>query len=326
MAKHKISEAKLSRIVRSVIREAIDGDGVSGDYQDDMKHLADVTGEEMDDDFLDSVAYYDTRDGDDGPVYPDRKKSEMDADWRDIDDQAKDIKARYGKNAQALDNLNAFSDTVDQYLNDVNDNVIDDPYALNAKWALRQLESVVKRMARKVVNEMNSYEQPNDFSRNSRVNAHKFAHGGVDAEWARRDQDKQREKEDKFMRDNTKRAMDAADKRPLHRKGSLNRAFKESKANVREARGRYAFRTQSDHHGWDSILINDLNEIKDCKTPGVYYWDVNDYNAQNFSDPKSLIAWGGENGYWANFLEREDVSPEAKEYVLSKKKDIKVGR
>ncbi len=271
MANYSISKKELKENIMAVLSEAIGPDGMSGDYMDDMQHLANTTGETMDDKFLDSVAQYDARNGQEqAPYYADRKKEDMDYDWRDNDDAAKDSQARYGKNAQELDRLNAFTDTVDQYLNDTNWNTED--YGgyydrLGKEWdradAERQMnaESILRKAIRDAIKEsyIDSYNHPeqsngNQFAGNHSILAHIYTHDGADAEWARIDQDKMHKKEQNYMKNNTKRAMDAADKRPLHRKGSLNRAFDENKVNE------------------DSELDYDMEELKKAmqKSNGTY--------------------------------------------------------
>jgi hypothetical protein len=250
MAKYTLNRKQLKEHIQSVIAEAIDAYGMSGDYENDMQNLADKTGETLDDDFLDSVAGYDGRNGDGGPVYPDRKSEEMNADWRDIDDQAKDSQAKYGYNADELDRLNAFNDTIGQYINDINYNgyenagydVLGSEYDAAEAERQNQMESMLRKVIREAITEMSdSYNHPeqsngNQFAGNYGTDAHKFSHGGVDAYHARKDQDKMHNKEKNNMRRADKRAMAAADKRPLHRKGSLNRAFESKiRKTIREA-------------------------------------------------------------------------------------------
>ena len=339
MAKYTLNREQLKEHINAALSEAIYDSGVGGitlssDYEDDMKNLANKTGETLDDDFLDSVAHYDNiTNGPDGPVYPDRKKEEMNADWHDIDDQAKDTQAKYGYNAQELDRLNAFTDTVEQYLNDLNYNEYDDGNGFTAMHdydraeAEREhpMESLMREAIREALSEMaDSYNHPEDsngnqFASNHGIDAHKFAHNGVDAYWARKDQDKMHKKEQDSMKRNTKRAMDAADKRPLHRKGSLNRAFDESKSHVNETVGGYVFRCYRKGIGNDSMIIDDLNAIKPYVKDATY-WDI--AKGWNVSEPENLVAWGGQGGYWAAMLEDPKLSPRAKQYILSKRKDI----
>ena len=343
MANKKLNREQLKEHIKKILSETIDANGVSSDYMNDMNNLASVTGETMDDDFLNSLAKYDNiNNGPEGPVYPDRKKEEMDADWRDIDDQAKDTQARYGKNAEELDKFNAFSDTVDNYVKDFNLNPYDVAPGLDAladydkAKAEREhpLESKIRETVNKVLSEVyaGDYDKPNhpdDFSNHYGINAHKFAHDGVDAYFARKDQDKMHNKEKENMKRADKRAMAAADKRPLHRKGSLNRAF-ESKNRMNEGMGKFVFHCYRQGPGYDTMLIDDLNEIKkyigDAK-----YWDVSKGN--NVTDPNNLIAWGGEGGFWYNFLNKPEWAKEGvhwnqpsdreRQLVLSKRKEIK---
>ena len=247
MAKYNLNRKQLQEHIEAILAEAL--------YDNDMSNLAKTTGETMDDDFLDSVAYYDNiNNGPEGPVYADRKAEEMSSDWREMDDQAKDTQARYGKNADELDKLNAFSDTVDQYVNDTNLNGYEDNSGFmamrdydNARAeAEHPMESIIRKMVKEALSTVHvgDYDKPNhpdDFSNNYRTNAHKFAHDGVDAYFARKDQDKMHKKEKDNMKRADKRAMDAADKRPLHRKGSLNRAFESKIRNmVKEALNEYS--------------------------------------------------------------------------------------
>lgn len=339
MVKYTLNREQLKEHINAALSEAIYDSGVGGitlssDYEDDMKNLADKTGETLDDDFLDSVAHYDNiTNGPDGPVYPDRKKEEMDADWHDIDDQAKDTQAKYGYNAQELDRLNAFTDTVEQYLNDLNYNEYDDGNGFNAMHdydraeAEREhpMESLIREAIREALSEMaDSYNHPEDsngnqFASNHGIDAHKFAHNGVDAYWARKDQDKMHKKEQDSMKRNTKCAMDAADKRPLHRKGSLNRAFDESKSHINETVGGYVFRCYRKGIGNDSMIIDDLNVIKPYVKDATY-WDI--AKGWNTSEPENLVAWGGQGGYWDAMLEDPKLSPRVKQHILSKRKDI----
>lgn len=344
MANKKLNREQLKEHIKKILSETIDANGVSGDYMNDMNNLASVTGETMDDDFLDSLAKYDNiNNGPEGPVYPDRKKEEMDSDWREIDDQAKDTQARYGKNAEELDKFNAFSDTVDNYVNDFNLNPYDvapgfDALADYGKAEAERehpLESKIRETVNKVLSEVyaGNYDKPNhpdDFSNNYRINAHKFAHDGVDAYFARKDQDKMHNKEKENMKRADKRAMAAADKRPLHRKGSLNRAFDESKRHLRESTGQYLFHCYIEGQGNESMLVDDLNQIKPY-IQKAKYWDVT--KGWNATDPNNLIAWGGEGGYWYNFLNKPDWAKEGvhwnkpsdreRQLVLSKRKEIK---
>jgi len=344
MANKKLNREQLKEHINKILSETIDANGVSGDYMNDMNNLASVTGETMDDDFLDSLAKYDNiNNGPEGPVYPDRKKEEMDSDWREIDDQAKDTQARYGKNAEELDKFNAFSDTVDNYVNDFNLNPYDvapgfDALADYGKAEAERehpLESKIRETVNKVLSEVyaGNYDKPNhpdDFSNNYRINAHKFAHDGVDAYFARKDQDKMHNKEKENMKRADKRAMAAADKRPLHRKGSLNRAFDESKRHLRESTGQYLFHCYIEGQGNESMLVDDLNQIKPY-IQKAKYWDVT--KGWNATDPNNLIAWGGEGGYWYNFLNKPDWAEEGvhwnkpsdreRRLVLSKRKEIK---
>jgi hypothetical protein len=343
MANKKLNREQLKEHIKKILSETIDANGVSGDYMNDMNNLASVTGETMDDDFLDSLAKYDNiNNGYEGPVYPDRKKEEMDSDWREIDDQAKDTQARYGKNAKELDKFNAFSDTVDKYVNDFNLN----PYNVAPGFdaladydkaeAEREhpLESKIRETVNKVLSEVyaGDYDKPNhpdDFSNNYRINAHKFAHDGVDAYFARKYQDKMHNKEKENMKRADKRAMAAADKRPLHRKGSLNRAFDESKRHLKESTGQYLFHCYIEGQGNESMLVDDLNQIKPY-IQKAKYWDVT--KGWNATDPNNLIAWGGEGGYWYYFLNKPEWAKEGvhwnqpsdreRQLVLSKRKEI----
>ena len=247
MAKYNLNRKQLQEHIEAVLAEAL--------YDNDMSNLAKTTGETMDDDFLDSVAYYDNiNNGPEGPVYADRKAEEMASDWREIDDQAADTQAKYGKNADELDKLNAFSDTIDHYVNDTNLNGYEDNSGFMAMRdyddaraeAEHPMESIIRKMVKEALSTVHvgDYDKPNhpdDFSNNYRTNAHKFAHDGVDAYFARKDQDKMHKKEKDNMKRADKRAMDAADKRPLHRKGSLNRAFESKIRNmVKEALNEYS--------------------------------------------------------------------------------------
>jgi hypothetical protein len=247
MAKYNLNRKQLQEHIEAVLAEAL--------YDNDMSNLAKTTGETMDDDFLDSVAYYDNiNNGPEGPVYADRKAEEMSSDWREIDDQAADTQAKYGKNADELDKLNAFSDTIDQYVNDTNLNGYEDNSGFMAMRdyddaraeAEHPMESIIRKMVKEALSTVHvgDYDKPNhpdDFSNNYRTNAHKFAHDGVDAYFARKDQDKMHKKEKDNMKRADKRAMAAADKRPLHRKGSLNRAFESKIRNmVKEALNEYS--------------------------------------------------------------------------------------
>jgi len=344
MANKKLNREQLKEHIKKILSETIDANGVSSDYMNDMNNLASVTRETMDDDFLNSLAKYDNiNNGPEGPVYPDRKKEEMDADWRDIDDQAKDTQARYGKNAEELDKFNAFSDTVDNYVNDFNLNPYNVAPGLDAladydkAEAEREhpLESKIRETVHKVLSEVyaGDYDKPNhpdDFSNNYRINAHKFAHDGVDAYFARKDQDKMHNKEKENMKRADKRAMAAADKRPLHRKGSLNRAFDESKRHLKESTGQYLFHCYIEGQGNESMLVDDLNQIKPY-IQKAKYWDVT--KGWNATDPNNLIAWGGEGGYWYDFLNKPEWAKEGvhwnqpsdreRQLVLSKRKEIK---
>lgn len=345
MAKYTLNRKQLKEHIQSIISESIDDYGMSGDYEKDMQNLADKTGETMDNDFLDSVAHYDNiNNGPDGPVYPDRKKEEMNADWHEIDDQAKDSQARYGYNADELDRLNAFTDTIDQYLNDINDNGYDNAGydVLGKEWdaaeAERQhpMESVMREAIIEAISEMaDEYNHPeqsngNQFAGNYGTDAHKFSHGGVDAHQARKDQDKMHNKEKNNMKRADKRAMSAADKRPLHRKGSLNRAFDESKMHMRESTGQYLFHCYIEGQGNENMLVDDLNQIKPF-IQKAKCWDVT--KGWNATDPNNLIAWGGEGGYWYDFLNKPEWAKEGvhwnkpsereRQLVLSKRKDFK---
>lgn len=344
MAKYTLNRKQLKEHIQSVISEAIDAYGMSSDYENDMQNLANKTGETMDDAFLDSVAQYDGRNGDGGFVYPDRKAEEMNADWHDIDDQAKDSQAKYGYNADELDRLNAFTDTIDQYLNDINDNGYENAGydVLGKEWdaaeAERQhpMESVMREAIIEALTEMyDAYNHPeqsngNQFASNYGIDAHKFSHGGVDAYFARKDQDKMHKKEKDNMKRADKRAMAAADKRPLHRKGSLNRAFDESKMHMTESTGQYLFHCYIEGQGNESMLVDDLNQIKPF-IQKAKYWDVT--KGLNATDPNGLIAWGGEGGFWYNFLNKPDWAKEGvhwnkpsereRQLVLSKRKDFK---
>ena len=343
MAKYTLNRKQLKEHIQSVIAEAIDAYGMSSDYENDMQNLANKTGETLDDDFLDSVAYYDGRNGDGGPLYPDRKKEEMDAAWHDNDYEAKDTQARYGYNADELDRLNAFSDTIDQYLNDINYNgyenagydVLGSEY--DAAEAERQhpMESLMREAIIEALTEMSdSYNHPeqsngNQFAGNYGTAAHNFTHNGADSYWARKDQDKMYKKEKDSMKRNTKRSMNAADKRPLHRKGSLNRAFDESKQKVSESTGRYLYHAYIPGKGNFNGFINDLNELKPI-IKQAQSWDVT--QGWNATDPNNLIAWGGEGGFWDNFLNKPDWAKEGvhwtkptereRQLVLSKRKDM----
>lgn len=343
MAKYSVNRNELKESILAVLSENIDAFGMSDDYENDMQNLANTTGETMDDAFLDSVAQYDVRNGvDQAPVYPDRKKEQMNADWHNIDQDAKDTQAKYGYNAQQLDRLNAFTDTVDQYLNDINwnqeENTGED--VLGSEWekadAERRMnaESIVRQKVRNAIKEMyDSYNHPeqsngNQFAGNYGTAAHNFTHDGADSYFARKDQDKMNKKEQDAMKRNTKRSMDAADKRPLHRKGSLNRAFDESKnengQQIQEGFGkRYVLHFYRNGYGADALQIDDLNEIKPIfKQGGITYWDVTTGN--NTSEISNLIAWGGKGGYWANMATSQDLRPADIQRILSKKKDIQM--
>lgn len=335
MAKYTLNRKQLKEHIQSVIAEAIDDYGISDDYKNDMQNLANKTGETLDDDFLDSVASYDGRNSDGGPVYPDRKKEEMDAAWHDNDYEAKDSQAKYGYNADELDRLNAFTDTVDQYINDINYNgyenagydVLGSEYDAAEAERQHQMESILRKTIREAITEMyDSYNHPeqsngNQFAGNYGTEAHKFSHGGVDAYHARKDQDKMHNKEKRNMKRADKRAMAAADKRPLHRKGSLNRAFDESKQKVSEGflgNNCYLLHVYSKNGGNGQVMVRDLNDIKP-RILNAEYWDVTKGN--NSSEPENLIAWGGVGGYWANVAESPDTKPALKKLILSKKKE-----
>lgn len=344
MAKYTLNRKQLKEHIQSVIAEEIDNYGISGDYKNDMQNLANKTGETLDNDFLDSVASYDGRNGDGGPVYPDRKKEEMDAAWHDNDYEAKDSQAKYGYNADELDRLNAFTDTIDQYLNDINYNgyenagydVLGSEYDAAEAERQHQMESILRKTIREAITEMSdSYNHPeqsngNQFAGNYGTEAHKFSHGGVDAYYARKDQDKMHNKEKRNMKRADKRAMAAADKRPLHRKGSLNRAFDESKRHMRESTGQYLFHCYIEGQGNESMLVDDLNQIKPY-IQKAKSWDVT--KGWNATDPNNLIAWGGEGGYWYDFLNKPEWAKEGvhwnkpsereRQLVLSKRKEFK---
>lgn len=289
----KISENFIDKVVNQVINEAINSDGISTDYMDDMKHTAEVTGESPDDnEFLDSISAYDVRNGvDDAPLYPDRKKEQMDSDWAEIDDAAKDSQARYGKNFQELDRLNAFTDTVDQYINDTSNYGATDLNGaaglIDYDWAdsERNLNSEsVRRKISRIVREAQYRAVANE-----------------------------REKFKKILRESTARA---------------SRMMVEGMDDFK-----YIFEFQSDT-GQHQVGINDLNDIKKCNASGITYWAVYDNSKWNFSEPDSLIAWGGEGGYWHNKVNKpawvtDDNwnKPDEKtmKMIMSKKKDIMPG-
>lgn len=341
MAKYTLNREQLKECINNILTETIDADGISTDYLNDMNNLASTTGEKIDGDFLDSVARYDGRFRDGGPVYPDRKKEEMDADWREIDQQAKDSQARYGKNAKELDKLNAFSDVANQYVNDFNLNPYDYAPGFDALYsydkARAEAEHPVESIIRKAVKEaLDPYEHPeqsndNSFAGDNRINANKFSHEGADAYWARKDQDKMHKTEKDKMKRADKRWQAAADKRPLHRKGSLNRAFDESKIN--ESNCKYVFHyIGRPEKGNEVMCIDDLNDIKPYIKDALY-WDVTKGN--NSADPNNLVAWGckeGKGGYWYNFLNKPEWAKEGvhwnkpsereRQLVLSKRKEF----
>lgn len=187
-----------------------------------------------------------------------------------------------------------------------------------------QLRKHIKSLISEAICEIDDYDHPeqsngNQFAGDYRNAAHKFAHNGVDAYFARKDQDAMHDKEKRYMKQNTKRAMDAADKRPLHRKGSLNRAL-ESKTTVTEnIGGRYVFHCHRPSSGNDAMVINDLNKIKPF-IGNASYWDVT--KGDNSSEVQNLVAWGGRGGYWANIVENPNTSPEERNFILSKRKEV----
>ena len=64
---------------------------------------------------------------------------------------------------------------------------------------------------------------------------------------------------------------------------------------------------------WDRIFTDDWkNVVSKEPVSDAKYWDVSDMRYNNWSEPESLVAWHGENGYWANAYENSknpDESP-----------------
>lgn len=91
---------------------------------------------------------------------------------------------------------------------------------------------------------------------------------------------------------------------------------------------KYTFHCYIDGVGSYSTSVDDLDLLKPYIQKSKY-WDVT--KGMNTSDPNNLVAWGGEGGYWSNFLEKPDWAKEGvhwnkpneeiKQMVLSKKKN-----
>lgn len=95
---------------------------------------------------------------------------------------------------------------------------------------------------------------------------------------------------------------------------------------LRESNERFVIKTFTQGKGWNEWPTNDINDLKNMSDNGITYWEVLDNSKGNFSEPDSLIAWGGDGGYWARLAEDEDTNPRLKQYILSKKKDIMPGQ
>jgi len=195
----------------------------------------------------------------------------------------------------------------------------------------KQLKNYIKKVIKEEIDSYNHPEQSNDnaFASDHRTNAAKFSHDGVDTYFARKDQDNMHKSEKDRIRRADKRWQKAADSRPLHRKGSLNRELGESK--IQEGNCRYVFHCiMKPEKGNETMCIDNINDIKPYIKDALY-WDV--CKGNNSTDPNNLVAWGGgPGGFWYNFLNKPDWAKEGvhwnkpserdRQLVLSKRKDF----
>ena len=231
--KINISREALRSLVEEVLREEWQS------YDSDMAYLSDLTGEEEDDAFLDSVAAYDMRPdgrGHTNHTYPDEKEADMRDDWEQQHKRDKRDWKRVGRNFGELDRLHCEDDVACDYLKHTEDD--ERPYF----YAEPKVQSFIMKAVREALeqnvnsssyNDQSKYGLRNPFTRNSAVNSYKYAHGYPDAQIARDDQDAMYKREKRNMGRSDKRWNKSADSRSFHRKGSLNRAFDES--TVRDA-------------------------------------------------------------------------------------------
>ena len=91
---------------------------------------------------------------------------------------------------------------------------------------------------------------------------------------------------------------------------------------------KYVFHCYIEGEGNYNATVNDIRQL----TPYIQkakYWDIS--KGWNTTDAENLVAWGGEGGFWSNFLEKPDWAKEGVHWnkpsekitklVLSKKKN-----
>lgn len=98
---------------------------------------------------------------------------------------------------------------------------------------------------------------------------------------------------------------------------------------LNESMGEYVCHYFTPGKGYETLSVDDLNKIKPF-IQNTKYWDVS--KGMNSTDPNNLIAWGGEGGFWYNFLNKPEWAKEGvhwnkptereRQLVLSKRKEI----
>ena len=112
-----------------------------------------------------------------------------------------------------------------------------------------------------------------------------------------------------------------------HTESELKNLIRESVKRVLNEE-KYVFSCYIEGEGNYKTTVNDIRQL----TPYIQkakYWDIS--KGWNTSEPENLVAWGGEGGYWNNFLEKQDWAKEGVHWnkpsekiaklVLSKKKN-----
>ena len=67
---------------------------------------------------------------------------------------------------------------------------------------------------------------------------------------------------------------------------------------------------------WDKKLVNDWKSaISEEPIKSATYWAVMSMSSNNFSEPDSLIAWHGKDGYWANAYDNSKNPDKAEKWA-----------
>lgn len=92
---------------------------------------------------------------------------------------------------------------------------------------------------------------------------------------------------------------------------------------IKESRDKRYVANWFDGIGWNERMFDSLEDaVNVLKHSGCTYFDISDNTKLDFSETDSLIAWGGEGGYWHNMLQNPNIKESERDEIMRKKKKI----